>query len=230
MQVLPLDRVGYCSDEMFKRVNASGARVFGPAEAGDLGLLTDMEGKPAFYEFDVDDAVACNVRMNLGDILIHRGDVIHRTDVPKPGGVDRLGLSFRVGSKDSVVQHVLDWKNLTCSGLGSFVAGTASGFVKAKCPERPGETCTLQEFMEFDSKQEKLRTLSREWLNRHAIDLQIQQRFAAICTKEASEYSPEDFALLKQADRAFANIVPKGHKREVSQTTKKWWSGRPIDH
>lgn len=143
--VLPLDTLREHSPEAFDKVLGGGGQRWVPeggrtAVYGDQGLILDQPVEPLFWlDLDLEDLVEIPF-VEVGDLLLMRGDVIHRTqDLETP----RVAASVRATATSKVLMKQ----------RAAFAQGDAAEPVLkilARCFERKGsDRVTIGEFLDF---------------------------------------------------------------------------------
>lgn len=143
--VLPLDTLQRRSPEAFGKVLGGGGQRWVPeggrtAAYGDRGLILDEPVEPLFWlDLDLEELVEIP-SVEVGDLLLMRGDVIHRTqDLDTP----RVAASIRATATSKVLTKQ----------RAAFVSGdVAEPVLKmlARCFERhASDKVTIGEFLDF---------------------------------------------------------------------------------
>jgi hypothetical protein len=104
-----LDRLRESSPDAYSLVAGKGA-IGCKYKAGSTTVLLRDTGAKYKLDFDI-EAIAEAPELAEGDLLLFRGDVLHRTQDRE---TDRLAVSFRMANTQSVVrrEHMLEWGSL----------------------------------------------------------------------------------------------------------------------
>ena len=97
--VIPCDALrASVSADFYKRLVGSGAHRFAP-HADETGVIDDEDGTTFTMPVQL-DAIAVTPELSSGDLLLLRGDMIHRT---QDADTDRVAVSIRRQSSRSIV-------------------------------------------------------------------------------------------------------------------------------
>jgi hypothetical protein len=113
LSIVPFDALERECPKMFKQVVRSGAREF--IRFGKRQIVICNDSGTAHLSDDDIDRVAQTPALNAGDLLLLRGDIIHKTEDAE---TERVALSFRVASTKTVIKRA----RLADGGLNKAMA------------------------------------------------------------------------------------------------------------
>jgi hypothetical protein len=98
--ILPFDSLRARAPQQFSRIEGRGAQVFLPGSPGSPTFVTDDENGIE-YALPVDiEELKATPRLEAGDLLLLRGDMVHRTQDTE---TDRVSVSFRRTSSTAMI-------------------------------------------------------------------------------------------------------------------------------
>src|SRR5262249_21748473 len=104
--LLPWNRLRECSSEIYQLLVAKGA-IACSRKVGSTSVLRRDFGTKVKVDFDI-ETIAESPELAEGDLLMFRGDVLHRTQDRE---TDRLAVSFRMANSKTRIYRapILEW-------------------------------------------------------------------------------------------------------------------------
>lgn len=141
LSVVPFDKLKDCTN--FDKILGSGAKLFFPGKAGTV--VTSQETEEIFnLPININD-IATTPDLEVGDLLLLRGDIIHRT---QDSDTHRLALSIRCTKSNSLIK-LEPLENLNRSKQ-KYIDNDFQSFQNLKFKLEQKGSITAEEAINFD--------------------------------------------------------------------------------